>query len=185
MQRGRDPHDLSDGRARSVHGRDPRVGRDARVRRQPARGPRPQGPRSRGPPRLVQPLVPALLALRPSARLPGDLLVVREGHRVPRSHGRAQSADHVGARARQGGQFRQVAGQRPRLVDQPQPLLGLADPGVEERRPRPPADRRVRGHWRRCRPTSESPSTTSTGRPSTSSPAPTRTIRPDARRCGA
>ena len=30
-----------------------------------------------------------------------------------------------------------MARQRPRLVDQPQPLLGLADPGVEERRPRP------------------------------------------------
>ena len=37
----------------------------------------------------------------------------------------------LGARARQGRQLRQVAGQRPRLVDQPQPLLGLADPGVE------------------------------------------------------
>ena len=37
----------------------------------------------------------------------------------------------LGARARQGRQLRQVARERPRLVDQPQPLLGLADPGVE------------------------------------------------------
>jgi isoleucyl-tRNA synthetase len=29
------------------------------------------------------------------------------------------------------GSVRQVAGERPRLVDQPQPVLGLADPGVE------------------------------------------------------
>ena len=50
----------------------------------------------------------------------------------------------LGARAHQGRQLRQVAGQRPRLVDQPQPLLGLADPGVEERRPALPAHRRLR-----------------------------------------
>ena len=43
----------------------------------------------------------------------------------------------LGARARQARQLRQVAGERPRLVDQPQPVLGLADPGVEQRRPRP------------------------------------------------
>ena len=42
------------------------------------------------------------------------------------------------------GQLRQVARQRPRLVDQPQPLLGLADPGVEERRPDVPTTRRLR-----------------------------------------
>ena len=50
----------------------------------------------------------------------------------------------LGARARQGRQLRQVAGQRPRLVDQPQPLLGLADPGVAQRRPELPAHRRLR-----------------------------------------
>ena len=63
---------------------------------------------------------------------------------VPRPDGRAQPADPLGARARQGRQFRQVARQRPRLVDQPQPVLGLADPGVEERRPGLPAHRRLR-----------------------------------------
>ena len=56
----------------------------------------------------------------------------------------AQPADHLGARAHQGRQLRQVAGQRPRLVDQPQPLLGLTDPGLEERRPPLPAHRRLR-----------------------------------------
>ena len=91
----------------------------ARVRCQPARDPQPQRPRRRGAPRLVRPLVPALLALRPAARVPGDLVVVRQGHRLPRSDGRTQSADHVGAGARQGRQFREMVGQRPRLVDQP------------------------------------------------------------------
>ena len=46
--------------------------------------------------------------------------------------------------ARQGRLVRQVAGQRPGLVDQPQPVLGLADPGVEVRRPGLPAGRRLR-----------------------------------------
>ena len=73
-----------------------------------------------------------------AARLPRDLVVVRRGHQVPRPHGRAQRADHLGARAPQGRQLRQVAGERARLVDQPQPLLGLADPGVAQRRPRYP-----------------------------------------------
>jgi isoleucyl-tRNA synthetase len=42
------------------------------------------------------------------------------------------------------GSVRQVARERPRLGDQPEPLLGVADPGLEERRPRVPAHRRVR-----------------------------------------
>ena len=42
--------------------------------------------------------------------------------------------------ARQGRLVRQVAGQRPRLVDQPQPVLGLADPGLEA-----PTTRTTRG----------------------------------------
>ena len=70
--------------------------------------------------------------------------LVREGHAVPGPHGRAEPGDHLGARARQGRLVRQVARQRPRLVDQPQPLLGLADPGVEVRRPGLPAGRRLR-----------------------------------------
>ncbi len=39
---------------------------------------------------------------------------------------------------------RQVAGGRPRLVDQPQPFLGFPDPGVAVRRPRLPTHRRLR-----------------------------------------
>ena len=46
--------------------------------------------------------------------------------------------------ARQGRLVRQVAGQRPGLVDQPQPVLGLADPGVEVGRPGVPAGGRLR-----------------------------------------
>ena len=88
--------------------------------------------------------LPALLALLAAARVPGDLVVVRRGHRVPRPDGRAQRAHHLGARAPQARQLRQVAGERPRLVDQPQPLLGLADPGVAQRRPGLPARRRLR-----------------------------------------
>ena len=108
-------------------------------------------------PRDLRPPVPALLALRAAARLPGDLVVVRRGHQVPRPHGRAQRPDHLGARAPQARQLRQVAGERPRLVDQPQPLLGLADPGVAQRRPELPAGRRLRlarragGRLRRAR----------------------------------
>jgi isoleucyl-tRNA synthetase len=81
---------------------------------------------------------------RPAARLPGDLVVVRQGDRVPGPDGRAQPADHLGPRARQGRVVRQVARERPRLGDQPEPLLGVTDPGLEERRPEVPADRRVR-----------------------------------------
>ena len=95
-------------------------------------------------PRDLRPPVPALLAVRAAARLPGDLIVVRRGHQVPRSHGRAQRPDHLGARAPQARQLRQVVGERPRLVDQSQPLLGLTDPGVAQRRPRAPAGRRLR-----------------------------------------
>ena len=125
--------------------------------------------------------LPALLALRPAARLPGDLLVVRRGHQVPRPDGRAQRADHLGARAPQARQLRQVAGERPRLVDQPQPLLGLADPGVAQRRPRVPrvdvygSLSELRGR------TSGSRSPISTGRRSTSSCGPTPTTRPGGR----
>jgi len=39
---------------------------------------------------------------------------------------------------------RQVAGQRPRLVDQPEPVLGLAHPGVEVGQPGIPPGRRLR-----------------------------------------
>ena len=125
--------------------------------------------------------LPALLALRPAARLPGHLVVVRRGHQVPRPHGRAQRADHVGARAPQARQLRQVAAERPRLVDQPQPLLGLADPGVAQRRPDVPARRRLRLARRAGGRLRRAPSPTCTARSSTSSCGPTPTTRPGAR----
>ena len=64
--------------------------------------------------------------------------------RVPRPHGRAQPGDHLDPGPHQGRPVRQVAVQRARLVDQPQPLLGHAHPGVGLRRPGAPARRRVR-----------------------------------------
>ena len=103
-----------------------------------------EGTRRRAAPRHLRPLVSALLALRPAARVPGDLVVVRAGHRVPRPDGRTQRADHLAAGAPQGGQLRQVDRERPRLGDQPEPVLGVADPGVAVRRPGLPAHRRVR-----------------------------------------
>ena len=153
------------------------VGRRAGVRRQPGRHPPPQGAQPRAPPRDLQPLVPALLALLQAARLPRHLVVVRRRHEVPRPHGRAQRGDHLGAQPRQARQLRQVAGERPRLVDQPQPLLGLADPGVAQRRPALPAHRRLRLDRRARGATSASRSTTSTGRRSTSWCARTPTTR--------
>ena len=57
--------------------------------------------RGRGrPPRDLRPQLSALLAHRPAADLQGDAVLVREGHRLPRPHGRAQPGHHLGARAR-------------------------------------------------------------------------------------
>ena len=70
--------------------------------------------------------------------------MVRRRDEVPRPHGRAQRADQLGAEPRQARQLRQVAGERPRLVDQPQPFLGLTDPGLAQRRSARPPRRRVR-----------------------------------------
>ena len=58
--------------------------------------------------------------------------------------GELNGEHHLGARPCEGRPVRQVAGQRPRLVDQPESLLGHADPDLEVRRPRVPADRRLR-----------------------------------------
>ena len=86
-------------------------------------------------PRHVRPPVPALLALRQPADPARGELVVRRGHEVPRPDGRAEQADQLGARAHPRRPVRQVAGERARLVDLPQPVLGLADPGVGVGRP--------------------------------------------------
>ena len=77
-------------------------------------------------PRDLRPLLPALLALPRAADLQGRLVVVRRGDGVQAADARAQPADQLGARAHQGRPVRQVAGERPRLVDHPQPVLGLA-----------------------------------------------------------
>ena len=74
----------------------------------------------------------------------GVSVVVRRGHRDQGADARAQRADHLGARARQARPVRQVARERPRLVDHPQPVLGQPGPGLEVRRPRLPPRRRLR-----------------------------------------
>ena len=63
----------------------------------------------RRPPRDLRAQLSALLADRPAADLQGDPVLVREGHRLPRPHGRAQPGHHLGARARQGRHLRQLA----------------------------------------------------------------------------
>ena len=111
-------------------------------------------------PRDLRPLLPALLALPRAADLQGRLVVVRRGDGVQAADARAQPADQLGARAHQGRPVRQVAGERPRLVDHPQPVLGLAGAGVAVRRPGVPADRRlrlVRGARARLRPAAAGP----------------------------
>ncbi len=70
--------------------------------------------------------------------------LVRRGHEDQGADARAQPGDRVDALAHQGRPVRQVAGQRPRLVDLAKPLLGQPDPGVEVRQPGVPARRRLR-----------------------------------------
>ena len=106
----------------------------ARLRRQPADHPRPEEQRrlrrrQRGgaaAPRDLRALLPALLAVPKPVDLPGGVVVVHQGHRVPRPHGGTQPADHLVSRARQGRPVRQVAAGCPRLVDLAKPLLGHA-----------------------------------------------------------
>ena len=95
-------------------------------------------------PRDLRALLPALLAVPKPVDLPGGLVVVHQGHRVPRPHGRTQPADHLVSRARQGRPVRQMAAGCPRLVDLAKPLLGHADSGVDVRRSRVSAHRRIR-----------------------------------------
>ena len=95
-------------------------------------------------PRVLRALLPPLLALPGAVDLHGGVVVVRVDHEDPRPDARPQPADPLGARARQGRSVRPVAGEHPRLVDLPQPVLGLADPGLAQRRPGVPARRRLR-----------------------------------------
>ena len=144
LQRGRHPDRAHGGRRRPVHLRGARLRGPARVRRQR----RPRGPAARagqpGAEGNLHALLPALLAVPQPADLQGGVELVRRGEHVPGPDGRAERADHLGARARQERPVRQVAGRRAGLVDQPEPVLGLAHPGLAERQPRLPAHRRVR-----------------------------------------
>ena len=115
----------------------------------------------------------------PARSCTGPSRLVRAGHRVPRPHGGAEPADHAGCPAHvQRRQLRQVAGERPRLVDQPEPVLGFAHPGLEERRPGLPTRRRLRQPRRARARLRRAARPTSTARWSTSSSAPTPTTRP-------
>ena len=144
LQRGRHPDRAHRGRRRPVHLRGARLRGPARVRRER----RHRGPAARagqpGAEGNLHALLPALLAVPEPADLQGGVELVRRGEHVPGPDGRAERADHLGARARQGRPVRQVAGRRAGLVDQPEPVLGLAHPGLAERQPRLPAHRRVR-----------------------------------------
>ena len=111
-----------------------------------------------------------------AAHLQGGLALVRQGHRDQGPDGRAQPADQLGARAHQGRLVRQVARERPRLVDQPQPVLGQPDPGVGERRPA-----RTRGSTSTAASTSSS-ATSACARPTCTGPYVDELTRPEPRR---
>ena len=127
-----------------LHRRGRRLGWHQRVRGQRRHHPIPQGGRPGRPPRHLRAQLPALLAHRHAHHLQGHLVLVREGHRHPGPDARHQRRHQLGTGPRPRRPLRHVAGRRPRLVDQPQPLLGFADPGVAQRRPRIPPDRRLR-----------------------------------------
>ena len=123
-------HRRSSCRSTSRAGSPPRCRRyagPAGLRGQPADHPRPQGapaasscatrPTSHNYPHCWRTDTPLIYKAVSS--------LVRPGHRVQGPHGRAQPADPLGARAHPRRLVRQVARERPRLVDQPQPLLGL------------------------------------------------------------
>ena len=126
---------------RPVHRRRRRVGRRERVRRQPQDHRPPQGtrasccattPTTHNYPhcwRTDTPIIYRAMSSPGTSRSPTfrDRMVElnQQINWIP---------DHV-----RDGAVRQVARRRTRLVDQPQPLLGRADPGVAQRRPRLPA----------------------------------------------
>ena len=119
-------------------------------------------------PRVLRALLPTLLALPRAADLHGGLVVVRVDDEDPRPDARPQPADPLGARARQGRPVRPVAREHPRLVDLPQPVLGLT-----RSRSGAATTRRTPGSTSTARSTSSSATsacapTTCTGRSSTS-----------------
>ena len=157
-----------------LHRRGARLGGPERLRRQPARSSRHlKDARRRGPPRHLRPQLPALLAHRHADHLQGHVVLVRA--RSPTFRDRLVELnqeinwipDHV-----RDGAVRQVARGRPRLVDQPQPLLGLAHPGLAQRRPRLPPHRRVRLARRDRARLRRAPDRPAPARPSTSSSRP-------------
>jgi len=139
---------VSHGQPRVLHRRRHRLGGPARLRGESRGHQAPEGGRCRRAARHVFALVSALLALRRTLGVPRHLLVVRGGHGHQGPHGRTESTDHVGSRAPEGGFVRQVDRQRPRLVHQPQSILGFTHSRVEERRSRLSAPRRLRKHRR-------------------------------------
>ena len=181
-QRGRHPDGVPDGRARSLHRRRRAVGGHACLRRQRRDRQGAEGSRRRRAPRQLQPLVPALLAMRPNRWCTGRSAV--GSCRCPSFRDRMgelnQQIRWVPG-ARQGRQLRQVAGQRTRLEHQPQPLLGFADPGVAQRRSRTTRASMSTDRSPTSSATSASRSTTSTAPWSTTSCGRIPTTRPAGR----
>ena len=134
--KGRFDAPVPDYQGQHVFDANPQIIRDLKNRSGPARGQR----RGAVAPRDLRALLPALLALPKPVDLPGGVVVVRQGHRVPRPDGGTQPADHLVSRTRQRRPVRQVAAGRPRLVDLAEPLLGHA-----RFRCGSPTTRRIRG----------------------------------------
>ena len=126
--------------------------------------------------------LPALLADGHAPHLQGCQLLVRrgDGHKGQQMR-RAQPGDQLGPGARPRRGFRQMVGRGTGLVDNPQPVLGLARAGVEERRPEVPPHRRVWQPRRAGGATSVCGPPTCTARRWTSWCAPTPTTRRGAR----
>ena len=76
--------------------------------------------------RDLRALLPALLALPKPVDLPGGVVVVRQGHRVPRPDGRTQPGDHLVSRTRQGRPVRQVAAKARGTGRSPETATGAA-----------------------------------------------------------
>ena len=130
VHRGGDRRRGARRRPGALHGGGRRLGRRERVRRQPGNHRRAEAAGAHRPPRQPRAQLPALLAHRHAGDLPRRQLLVRARDRHPGPDGGVEPADQLDPGARPRRAVRQLAGGRPRLVDQPQPLLGLAGPGV-------------------------------------------------------